>query len=130
MIQFYEINPNYIDYLLPYAPHLFHNKKSSQANERKYIGIVLTVNNFEFFVPLSSFKEKHVKMQESIDFIKIKKYAVLNLNNMIPVPENMRTYIDINKIKNENYKNLLRNVRVHSFQPRLSSVKIATNQFN
>ena len=26
-IRFYEINAKYVDYLAPYAPHLFHNSK-------------------------------------------------------------------------------------------------------
>lgn len=34
-----------------------------------------------------SFKPKHKKMKESVDFIKIKDYAVININNMIPVPK-------------------------------------------
>lgn len=59
MIQFYEINPDYIDYLANFAPHIFHNKQKNQNNSRKYIGIVLSINNFDYFVPLSSFKEKH-----------------------------------------------------------------------
>lgn len=36
-IRFYEINAKYVDYLAPYAPHLFHNSKKGQANQRKYI---------------------------------------------------------------------------------------------
>lgn len=67
------------------------------------------MNGLDYFVPLSSFKEKHHKMQESVDFLKIKTFAVLNLNNMFPVPESERHYIDINKIENQNYRNLLRN---------------------
>ncbi len=39
-IRLYEVNSKYIDYLIPYAPHLFHNKKPGQHNERKYIGII------------------------------------------------------------------------------------------
>ena len=109
MIQFYEISPEYIDYLVPFAPHLFHNKKESQQNSRKYIGIVLTVNESSYFVPLSSYKEKHDKMHESVDFIKIKRFAVLNINNMFPVPKSERNFVDINKIENQNYRNLLRN---------------------
>lgn len=109
MIQFYEISPEYIDYLVPFAPHLFHNKKESQQNSRKYIGIVLTVNESSYFVPLSSYKEKHDKMHESVDFIKIKRFAVLNINNMFPVPKSERSFVDINKIENQNYRNLLRN---------------------
>ena len=38
-LKIYEINANYIDYLLPFAPHLFHNSKKGQANSRKYIGV-------------------------------------------------------------------------------------------
>lgn len=108
MIQFYEINPLYIDYLVPFAPHLFHNKKDGQKNSRKYIGTVLTVNGLDYFVPLSSFKEKHQKMQESVDFLKIRQLAVLNLNNMFPVPKSERTFLDINKVSDVNYRNLLR----------------------
>ena len=30
-IRFYEIDAKYVDYLAPYAPHLFHNSKKGQA---------------------------------------------------------------------------------------------------
>ena len=40
-IKIYEINADYVDYLAPFAPHLFRNSKKGQANTRKYIGIVL-----------------------------------------------------------------------------------------
>lgn len=93
----YEIEPAYISYLSSYAPHLFLNKSTGQKNERKYIGIVFTINGYDYFAPLSSFKEKHKKMSESIDFIKIKNYAVINLNNMFPVPLTERKYVDISK---------------------------------
>jgi len=43
-IRFYEIDPKYIGYLMPYAPHLYANKQPGQNNERKYIGVVLRVN--------------------------------------------------------------------------------------
>ena len=106
-IKFYEVNTKYIDYLLPYAPHLFHNKKPGQQNERKYIGVVLSINGFDYFAPLSSFKEKHKSMKESIDFIKVKNYCVININNMFPVPNSECTYVDINLQRNLKYKSLL-----------------------
>ena len=106
-IKLYEINAEYIDYLAPHAPHLFHNKKDTQLHARKYIGIVLKVNDIDYFAPLSSFKDKHKRMKDSLDFIKIKNYAVINLNNMFPVPENQCKYVDISKEKDQNYKNLL-----------------------
>ena len=36
-LKIYEIENSYIDHLVPFAPHLFHNKKENQENERKYI---------------------------------------------------------------------------------------------
>lgn len=106
-IRFYEVNGDYINYLLPYAPHMFHNKKNTQKNERKYIGVVLHINDMDYFAPLSSFKDKHRTMKEGLDFIKVKDYAVINLNNMFPVPLSECTYVDIRKEKNPNYRNLL-----------------------
>lgn len=106
-IKLYEVNPAYIEYLSAYAPHLFHNKKPGQHNERKYIGVILQVNDTNYFAPLSSFKAKHKKMQEGLDFIKIGQYAVLNINNMFPVPTGLYTYVDISKEKDEQYKKLL-----------------------
>lgn len=106
-IRFYEINAQYIDYLSSLESHFFHNKRPHQQNERKYIGIVLQVNGMDYFAPLSSFKPKHAKMNERVDFIKIKNYAVININNMFPVPVGLYTYVNIQKIKNGRYRVLL-----------------------
>lgn len=106
-IRFYEINAKYVDYLAPYAPHLFHNSKKGQANQRKYIGIVFQINDMEYFAPLSSFKPKHEKMKEGLDFIKILRYAVINLNNMFPVPYSERVYVNFETIKDPNYKSFV-----------------------
>ena len=106
-IKFYEVDEAYIDYLSPMAPHLFLNKKPGQQNSRKYIGIVLTVHGMNFFAPLSSFKDKHSRIPDGLDFIKVKHYAVINLNNMFPIPDGVYTYVDISKEKNPQYKSLL-----------------------
>ena len=106
-LKIYEINANYIDYLLPFAPHLFHNSKKGQANSRKYIGVLLQVHGFDYFAPLSSFKPKHEKMKEGLDFIKIKHYSVINLNNMFPAPKTEYSYVDFSIIRNQPYRSLL-----------------------
>ena len=46
-IKLYEVDGNYINFLLPYAPHLFQNSKSGQKNERKYIGIEIEKEYFD-----------------------------------------------------------------------------------
>lgn len=106
-IELYEINPAYVDFLVPFAPHLFHNKKAGQNNERKYIGIIMNVNEIKYFAPLSSYKPKHDKMKNGLDFIKLGNYAVVNINNMFPVPEGEYTYVNIKEIKDLQYKKLL-----------------------
>ncbi|MBQ9544005.1 MAG: type III toxin-antitoxin system ToxN/AbiQ family toxin [Clostridia bacterium] len=106
-IKLYEIDSDYITYLSAFAPHLFLNKKPSQKNERKYIGIVFQVNQFNYFAPLSSFKEKHKSMREQIDFLKVKNYAVINLNNMFPVPLSEVRFINFNDELDLRYRSLL-----------------------
>ena len=69
--------------------------------------MVLTVNGFDYFAPLSSFKGKHRKMKNNMDFLKIGNYAVINLNNMFPVPKSQCIYVDISKKSNPAYKALL-----------------------
>ena len=54
-IKLYEIDSNYVAYISQFSQHLFHNKQPGQQNERKYIGVVLTVNGLDYFAPLSSF---------------------------------------------------------------------------
>lgn len=106
-IRFYEIHPKYIEYLEPFAPHLFHNKKKEQIHERKYIGILLRVNDCDYFAPLSSFKPKHLHMKNGLDFIKIRQYAVINLNNMFPVPKEECEYVDFKAVGDVKYRSLL-----------------------
>lgn len=46
-------------------------------------------------------------MKNGLDFIKVGNYAVINMNNMFPVPEGEYTYVDIPKVKNLQYRKLL-----------------------
>ena len=84
-LRIYGVKDSYIKYLSQYQGHLFLNEGG--ASGRKYIGVIFEINKFSYFAPLSSFKPKHKKMKEGVDFVKIKDYAVINLNNMIPVPK-------------------------------------------
>lgn len=106
-IKLYEVDEDYIDYLSAYAPHLFLNSTASQKNTRKYLGIILRVNGFDYLAPLSSFKPKHANMKEGLDFLKVQDYAVINLNNMFPVPPTVYTYFDFSTVTDKKYKSLL-----------------------
>lgn len=106
-LSFYEIDAGYINYVSPKVPHMFRNATAQQNHTRKYIGVIYQIGAFEYFVPLSSFKLKHYKMKETVDFIKLKNLAVININNMLPVPNGLYTYVNINSITDYKYKNLL-----------------------
>lgn len=106
---FYEIDTKYIEYLSNFAEHLFHNAKAGQKYSRKYIGILFEINGLKYFAPLSSFKEKHKHLSETLDFIKISDMAVINLNNMFPVPEKVYSLKDPATEKDLQYRTLLNN---------------------
>ena len=57
---------------------------------RPFIGVLFTINECEYFAPLSSPKPKYLKMKNTIDFFKIDgdKLGAINFNNMIPVKDN------------------------------------------
>ena len=101
-LRIYKIDKNYIKFLEESDTTIFHDTGS-----RVYIGVILNINDLDYFAPLSSFKDKHYHMSNLLDLIKIKNYAVVNLNNMIPVSKGIYQLFDINNIKNDNYKNLL-----------------------
>ncbi len=107
-LEIYEIDSAYIEYLAGFEEHLFRNKKITQNFSRKYIGIILEINGFEYFAPLSSFKPKHKRLCETVDFIKIGIYAVINLNNMFPASLTLCKSVKIENIKNEHYRDLVR----------------------
>ena len=67
-----------------------------------HVGILLTIGDFHYYVPISSAKPKHQKMSNSLDFHKLvdtatgEVYAVIN---MIPVPDNCLTQLKYNQVE-------------------------------
>lgn len=113
-LSFYVVSSKYCDYLRltdPCVPYTM-----DQKTNRPFIGIVLEVNGFHYYAPLTSPKPKHQKMKNQLDFYKINGglWGAINFNNMIPVPMNCLKKVDL-KITNTdtdtdiNYKRLLAN---------------------
>lgn len=111
---FYQADSNYCDFLRKTDPRVPYTK--DEKRKRPFIGIVVKINGFNYYAPLSSPKKKHRTMMEQIDFIKIKNgtYGAININNMIPIHISCLTPIDV-VIKSSDdkstreYKNLLIN---------------------
>ncbi len=90
-MNWYVVDKNYIQYLSRFDSHVGYAEYGERL--KLHVGILLTIQSFHYYVPISSAKSKHHKMSNSLDFHKLQDktdgylYAVLNLNNMIPVPD-------------------------------------------
>ena len=111
---FYTVDPDYCSFIRLSDPLVPHNM--GHKAKRPFLGIVLTINDFSYYAPLTSPKPKHIKMKDQIDFIKINDghWGAINLNNMIPVPLCClnKVQIRINKTDSpevQAYNNLLTN---------------------
>ena len=91
----YRIDPEYCDYLRAHDEKVPINH--GDKKRRPFIGVVLEVNQFKYFAPLTSPKPKHQTMNNAIDFIKIAggTLGAININYMIPVPEQCLTAADL-----------------------------------
>ncbi|MBP6468223.1 MAG: type III toxin-antitoxin system ToxN/AbiQ family toxin [Fusobacteriaceae bacterium] len=81
-----KVNDDFIEYLNKIDKKVSLNKQE----KRPYIGICFSINDYDYFAPLTSPKSKHKKMKNNLDFHKIKNgdLGCINLNNMIPVSKN------------------------------------------
>ena len=130
-LYFYEVNDEYIEHLSRYDKRIMYSKAETRKFKRKYIGILLKINQTNYIVPLSSYKEKHNNMKDGIDFIKIGTKAVINLNNMFPVLLSELSKVIIEEETDVNYKHLLRNeyeLCVPKFGKILKNARVLYNQ--
>ena len=108
-LKFYNIDLEYIENLQKIDNKIPDTSKQNKKANRKFIGILLTINGINYVAPLSSPKKKHLSMEDGIDFLKIDNgtLGIINFNNMFPVHSHLMTEIDISKENNPKYKILL-----------------------
>ena len=92
-----QVNSDYCDYLRKFDNRVSYNKYEKEL--RPFVGILFKIDCYEYFAPLSSPKNKHKKMKNTIDFLKIKngELGAVNFNNMIPVYEKNYSLINLNR---------------------------------
>lgn len=92
-----KIDSEYCDYLRKYDNRVPYNAGTKEL--RPFVGILFSIDNYEYFAPLSSPKAKHLKIKNNIDIIKLNngKLGVINFNNMIPVAKNNYRPLNIDK---------------------------------
>ena len=111
---FYRVSADYCDFLRKVDPCVPYT--GDQKSMRPFVGIVLSVNHFQYYVPLTSPKPKHLHMKNQMDFLKIKggEWGAINFNNMIPVPQSCLHKVELKILETDSkpekdYKNLLSN---------------------
>lgn len=110
-LKLYYINGDYIKYLKSFD-HRVQNNYDNNIHQKPYVGIVLTINDKYYFAPLTSPKEKHLKLKNSDPTLfKIqdnhKFYGVVLLNNMIPINIDLVHKINISTLEDKRYQDLL-----------------------
>lgn len=101
-MNWYVVDKNYINYLVKVDKRVGYVEYGGRL--KLHVGILLKVNHLNYYVPISSAKPKHRYMSNSIDFHKLvdgitgELYAVININNMIPVPDFCITQLKYDKI--------------------------------
>lgn len=104
-LRIYKIDEKYIRFLYSRDKKVQYNKGS----RRPYIGVVMNVGKYKYFVPMESPKPNHKNMKpgKHIMLIGNGTMGLLGFNNMVPVPEEALIPFDINAVEDEKYKGLL-----------------------
>ena len=101
-MNWYLVDKDYINYLKSFDAKV--GDVDYGESIKPYIGIVFEMNDTNYYVPISSAKAKHHSMSNSVDFLKVevagRLLAVINLNNMIPVPDKCLTLIKYDEVAN------------------------------
>ena len=123
-MKLYGISDSYISYIRTRFPRVYSNKEDVRVHTRKYLGAVIEMNGFKYYIPLSSPKEKHDYIfidgkrtirKSSLIVVRItdgegenaELKGTLQIGTMIPVPESELIEYNINAEPDQNYKNLI-----------------------
>lgn len=117
-LNLYSVSDKYIKYLRQFDNRIYDNKEDTRTYERKYLGVVLTINELNYYVPMSSPKKsdyidfnKKIIRKDTKTIIRIhdgnRLYGTLRISNMIPVPiTELEPYIISNE-KDNKYRDVI-----------------------
>ncbi|MBR5127842.1 MAG: type III toxin-antitoxin system ToxN/AbiQ family toxin [Roseburia sp.] len=123
-MRLYSISDEYIHYLRRKFPRVYSNKEDVRVHTRKYLGVVIEINTYKYYIPLSSPKDKHDYIvvngkktirKDSIIVIRIVSGAndkrelkgTLQIGTMIPVPDDAIELYDVENETDHLYKDLV-----------------------
>lgn len=116
MLKLFNISDGYTDYLGTEHRHVYSGKEHCRSHDRKYIGVVLTINKYNYYIPLSSPKDHDYWIKDGCQCIRPDSFIVwrikdkgklkasLHFEDMIPVPESEIELYNVAGEPDENYK--------------------------
>lgn len=129
-MDFYTVDNSYVKQLYDVDTEVFYD--STNYQNKPYVGIIVQNNNYDYFLPLTSAKNKHkkwknvtntnyiiyellspkAKMSQGSVYVVNKSnikhiLSVLEIKKMIPVPIQYCSKIKFNTLTDVNYRNLL-----------------------
>lgn len=105
-LKIYRVEDKYVSFL-----HTRDSKVQFNKHKRRpYVGVVMLVGCYKYFVPMESPKPNHQNIKSGKHLMKLDngKLGILGFNNMIPVPESALIEFDINKEPDAKYAELLK----------------------
>ena len=125
-MKIYSVSDRFIEYLRKEEPNVYSNKMNERIHTRKYVGVVIQINNYKYYIPMSS--PKNSDFQVAGDSKVIKKSIVpiirivvknnegvkelkgtLRISHMIPVPDSELELYDVDNETDQKYKELIQN---------------------
>lgn len=103
-LRFYTIRYSYLNYLC------YRDSKIRKKNDRPYLGVVLTINDIDYFAPLCSPKAKMrdwTNKKSDVYLIDEGKLGFIDFANMIPVHSYNVFQTEIRQLTDKKYANLL-----------------------
>ena len=105
-LKIYRVAEKYVRYLNGADNRVQYNK----GTRRPYVGVVLLVGSYRYFVPMESPKANHKNLKPAVHIMPLDggQYGLLGFNNMIPVPKSALIEFDINDEPDRQYAELLK----------------------
>ena len=126
-LKLYRIDDDYLDYLSKKETRIPQRKKT--GNTRPFVGVVYTINNLEYFAPLSS--QLHNKQSDFKVIIANEHKATVRFAYMFPIAKDCIIEIDFTEEykKDRKYTALLMNEARYIDQHKEDIYKIASRTY-
>lgn len=119
-LRLYTIDSDYLKYLFDVDNRVMYWEGDRYKTDRKYIGVVLKINDFKYFAPLSSPKQSDYFFKKGVQQVKKNIIPIIRLvtdeghllgkiklSNMIPVKIENITLYDIKGEPDKKYQSLI-----------------------